>query len=218
MGLLTPGSATAGTPERGARHHSPVVLVHGWMSSSLPFLAMNVSLRQAGYPVYMIDFPGQDNLVNAAVVAEVVDRVAARHRSRVHVVGHSMGGLSTRHYIKFMGGARHVEQYVSMGSPQYGSVEACLLPESGGGQMCHTSRFMARLNSGDDTPGPLRYTTIRSTLDVPARATWLDGGACFHDIPGVPHALEPASAAFIAAVRETLSGTCPGRFVALPPT
>ncbi|WP_344879863.1 lipase family alpha/beta hydrolase [Allokutzneria multivorans] len=213
MGLLTPASAAASTPGR-----SPVVLLHGWMSSSLPYLAMGVSLRQDGYPVYMIDFPGQDNLVNAAVVADVVDRVAARHHSRVHLVGHSMGGLSTRHYIKFLGGARRVDQYVSMGSPQYGSAEACLLPESGGGQMCRTSRFLAELNAGDDTPGPVRYTTIRSTEDVPARATWLDGGACFHDIPGVPHVLEPVSAAFIAAVRKTLGGTCPGRFVVLPPS
>ncbi|WP_052408063.1 esterase/lipase family protein [Allokutzneria albata] len=194
-----------------------MILVHGWMSNSWSFHGMSAVLREAGHPVYAMDLPGQDNLVNAVAVGRLVDDVVARHGGKVHLVGHSMGGLSTRHYLKFLGGTAHVRHYVSMGSPQYGSTDACLLPELLGGQMCHSSRFLAGLNAGDDTPGSVRYTTIRSTLDRPAEANRLDGGACFHDIPGVPHADEPSSPKFSAAVLATIGGVCPGRFVVLPP-
>ncbi|MCP3803179.1 alpha/beta fold hydrolase [Allokutzneria sp. A3M-2-11 16] len=212
-GVLTGGSASGAV----AAQRNPVILVHGWMSNSWSFHGMVEVLRGAGYPVYAMDLPGQDNLVNAHAVASLVDEVAERHGSKVHLVGHSMGGLSTRHYLKFLGGVGQVGHYVSMGSPQYGSREACLLPDLLGGQMCFSSRFLAELNTGDDTPGSVRYTTIRSTLDVPAEANRLDGGACFHDIPDVRHADEPSSPKFSAAVLMTIGGICPGRFVVLPP-
>ena len=212
-GALTGGSASGAV----AAQRDPVILVHGWMSNSWSFHGMIDELRRAGYPVYAMDLPGQDNLVNAKAVARLVDEVAGRHGGKVNLVGHSMGGLSTRHYLKFLGGAGRVGHYVSMGSPQYGSTDACLLPELLGGQMCFSSGFLAELNAGDDTPGPVRYTTIRSTLDKPAEANRLDGGACFHDIPDVKHADEPSSPKFSAAVLTTIGGTCPGRFVVLPP-
>jgi len=83
--------------------------------------------------------------------------------------------------------------------------------------MCPFSGFLRDLNAGDDTPGALPYTTIRSTKDT-ADVTRLDGGACFHEIAGVEHPDEPRSPDFIAAALTAVGGTCPGTFVTLPAT
>jgi hypothetical protein len=56
--------------------------------------------------------------------------------------------------------------------------------------MCPTSSFLGTLNTGDDTPGSVYWTTIYSQTDgfVPTSSSRLDGGAChvFED-PGVGH-------------------------------
>jgi len=206
-------AAHAAEPQR-----EPVILVHGWAGSGADMTAMRDAFAAAGYPAYTVDLPGQNNIVNAGTIAAVVSSVRAQTgAAKVNLVGHSMGGLSTRWYIKYLGGAETVRSYVSMGSPQYGYLPACLLGEQDGGQMCPFSGFLRDLNAGDDTPGALPYTTIRSTKDT-ADVTRLDGGACFHEIAGVEHPDEPRSPDFIAAALTAVGGTCPGTFVTLPAT
>jgi triacylglycerol lipase len=196
----------------------PVILVHGWAGSSADMSALRDAFTAAGYPAYTVDLPGQDNVVNAHAIADLVHRVRTRTgAAKVHLVGHSMGGLSMRWYIKRLGGADEVRTYVSMGSPQYGYLPACLLGEQDGGQMCPFNPFLWDLDEGDDTPGDVAYTTIRSTKDT-ADVTRLDGGACFHEIAGVEHVDEPRSLPFIAAALAAAGGTCPGTFVELPNT
>jgi len=194
----------------------PVILVHGWAGAGSDMSALRDAFTAAGYPAYTLDLPGQNNVVNAHAIADLVHSVRARTgAAKVHLVGHSMGGLSMRWYIKRLGGAGEVSTYVSMGSPQYGYFPACLLGEQDGGQMCPLNPFLRDLNEGDDTPGDIAYTTVRSTKDA-ADVTRLDGGACFHEIVGVEHADEPRSAPFIAAALAATGGACPGTFVDLP--
>lgn len=196
----------------------PVVLVHGWWGSPENFTGMRNGLQEAGYTVSVVNLPGNENRANAWTVREAVTAAsAASGGGQVDVVGHSMGGLSVRHYLKFLGGTDLVANYVAMGTPQYGYPEACILPEDGGGQMCPNSAFLAELNAGDDTPGSVTYTTLRSTQDESDGN--IDGGACFGTpIPGVAHRDEPSSPKFTVAVIEVLQGGCPGEFVNLPIT
>jgi triacylglycerol lipase len=196
----------------------PVILVHGWAGSTADMSALQDAFTAAGYPAYTVDLPGQNNVVNAHAIADLVHSVRARTgAAKVHLVGHSMGGLSMRWYIKRLGGAGEVRTYVSMGSPQYGYLPACLLGEQDGGQMCPFNPFLRDLDEGDDTPGVVAYTTIRSTKDT-ADVTRLDGGACFHEIADVEHVDEPRSIPFIAAALTAVGGTCPGTFTELPST
>jgi triacylglycerol lipase len=196
----------------------PVILVHGWAGSSADMSALRDAFTAAGYPAYTVDLPGQDNVVNAHAIADLVHSVRARTgAAKVHLVGHSMGGLSMRWYIKRLSGADEVRTYVSMGSPQYGYLPACLLGEQDGGQMCPFNPFLRDLDEGDDTPGDVAYTTKRSTKDA-ADVTRLDWGACFHDISCVEQVDETRSLPFIAAALAAVGGTCPGTFVELPNT
>ncbi|WP_439030654.1 lipase family alpha/beta hydrolase [Gordonia terrae] len=207
---------------------NPVVLVHGWTASRLlpprdhDFEPLRAALQSDGHSVYAVELPGDVNSVNARVIAQTVAAAQTDSDGRqVDLVAHSMGGLSARHYIKYLGGTSRIGNYVSMGTGQYGWLPTCVLPARLGGEMCPNSTFLARLNHGDDTPGMVRYTTLRTVADdelVPGgRDRALDGGACVVDrIEGGPHIDEPKNPTMIALVREALDGACPGAFVNLP--
>ncbi|MEU6645825.1 alpha/beta fold hydrolase [Saccharomonospora sp. NPDC046836] len=191
-----------------AAEREPVILVHGFLGSSEDMATMASALEDAGHPAYTIDLPGQENVANAEAIGELVERVRDDHGgAKVSLVGHSMGGLSTRYYLAHLGGTESVLSYVSMGTAQHGYAPACLLPPESGGQMCPDSAFLRELNSGDETPGDVRYTTLFSSLDE-SRADRLDGAWCVAEFPGVDHAEEPKSPVFIEAVQRVLDGRC----------
>ena len=78
--------------------------------------------------------------------------------------------------------------------------------------MCPFSSFLSSLNSGDDTPGSMLYTTIYSTSDglVPTSSSRLDGGACFKQVSGVDHSGLHEDATVFTYVLQAVDGTCPG--------
>ncbi len=115
----------------------PVVLVHGFNGSPAGFITMAARLRERKHTVVIAKLPGNDNVVNAKVIRDIV---AARGWTKVAIVGHSMGGLSGREYIRFDGGRKVATVYVSLGTPQKGLPIACFLRPEEGGQMCPNSR------------------------------------------------------------------------------
>jgi triacylglycerol lipase len=177
-------AATAATPD-------PVLLVHGWNSDPAVFADLIARFNAAGRTATAIDLATDDNIKNAA---QIRDLITARGWTRVDLVAQSMGGLSARHYVKFLGPSV-VDTYTSLGAPQYGIYPACLLPSGSGGQMCPWSGFLANLNRGDDTPPgagtrPVYWTTIYSASDgiVSTSSSRLDGGACHvYENPGTGH-------------------------------
>jgi pimeloyl-ACP methyl ester carboxylesterase len=123
-------------PGTGVCERQPAVLVPGFTGSKEDFLAILHQLGAAGRRVLAIDQRGQyqtsgpDDPAAYAVrelgadVAAIADAVAARvtggHGSgdgepgRVHLVGHSFGGLVVREAL--LGGARHVGSVTFMSS------------------------------------------------------------------------------------------------------
>ena len=205
-----PGSqAQAQTPP------NPVVLVHGFTGSPSSMATLKSRFEAQGRQAFSIDYNTENNVTNASQLASFINSVKAQTgAAKVDLVVHSMGGLSSRYYLKNLGGTANVEQFVSLGSPHYGVVSACLLPTSLGGQMCPFSSFLSSLNSGDDTPGALLYTTIYSTSDgvVPTSSSRLDGGACFKQVSGVNHSGLTTNATVFTSVLAAVDGTCPGTF------
>ena len=176
IGAVAPVAATT---------NDPILLVHGWRGNPATWADMQSRFAGQGRTAYAIDLLSEDNVKNAA---QIRDYIKAKGWAKVDIVAQSMGGLSARHYLKFLG-PTVVDSYVSLGTPQYGIYSACLLFQSAGGQMCPTSSFLRNLNSGDDTPGSVGWTTIYSTNDgvVPTSASRLDGGACHVQVSGVGH-------------------------------
>jgi triacylglycerol lipase len=215
--LLTLLLALAACGGSAASDPNPVLLVHGWAGRAEQMEPMRARFEQAGRRAYTIELPGNDNIVNAGAIADEVAAIKAETGAeKVDLVGYSMGGLSTRYYVKRLGGDTEVGVYAGFGVPQYGGDIACVLGEEAGGQMCPGSDFLNDLNAGDDTPGDISYTTIWSVDEVPESAGHLDGGACFLSIPDVHHVDEPASQEIFYAVLQAIEGTCPGTFETQP--
>lgn len=191
---------------------NPVVLVHGFTGSPSSMATLKSRFEAAGRQAFSIDLPSENNVTNAQALATFVNNVKAQTgAAKVDLVGHSMGGLSTRYYLKSLGGTANVSEYVSLGTPQYGVWSACVLPTNYGGQMCPWSSFLSGLNSGDDTPGSVIYTTIYSTGDelVPNSSSRLDGGACHKQVSGVSHSGLTQDAGVFAHVLTAVDGACP---------
>ncbi|GAB3111581.1 triacylglycerol lipase [Streptomyces calidiresistens] len=204
---LTAGTARATTPD-------PVVFVHGFSGKSGQFSTMTRDFGANGYPEDRLHVFGynsfQSNVTTAHQLADYIDNVLRRTgASKVDIVTHSMGGLSSRYYIKHLGGADRVDDWVSIGGPNNGTALAgfCDLLITACGEMRVGSNFLRDLNAGDPTPGNVTYTTFRSPCDLvinPVDSTILNGAdnrrtACLGHIGMI------SDAGVINAVREVVS-------------
>ncbi|MDI9610427.1 MAG: alpha/beta fold hydrolase [Archaeoglobales archaeon] len=148
----------------------PVLFVHGFTGSASNWATMIARLQADGWPsnrlfafTFSNPYDASDgaNVRNAQEVAKWVDYIKrVTGASKIDIVAHSMGGLSTRYYLKFMGGTANVDDYISLGSPHHGTIYALY------GDMRIGSPFLIRLNLGDETPGTVSYTCIYSPIDA----------------------------------------------------
>lgn len=195
-----------------SRPPDPILLVHGYRGSPSTWADMIARFAAAGRTAQAIDLKSEDNVVNAKAIRAYI---AAKGWTHVDIVAQSMGGLSARWYLKFLEPSV-VDTYTSLGTPQYGIYGACVLPSWYGGQMCPTSSFLRNLNSGDDTPGSVYWTTIYSKNDgiVPTSRSRLDGGACHvYENPGVGHNEMDNDPTIFRHVLAAVDRTCAGTFI-----
>jgi pimeloyl-ACP methyl ester carboxylesterase len=125
-----------------------VVLVHGFLASAGVFRPMRTRLEQEG-GVRVATFshaPGFTVGYIARQLASVVDRLP--RGARVHVLGHSLGGVIARYYVQELGGHTRVTQTISLGSPFGGSIAAERLPVLVGGELHPKSALLERLRAG----------------------------------------------------------------------
>jgi triacylglycerol lipase len=120
------------TPEqRGLFHHrveaavTPIVLVHGIIDNHAIFTVMEHALRRRGFQTlstYDYGFLTHSIPRAAARLGEAIKELsAATGDERVHVIGHSLGGLIARYYAQRLGGDRHVHTLVTLGTPHHGT-------------------------------------------------------------------------------------------------
>ncbi|ADG88798.1 esterase/lipase family protein [Thermobispora bispora] len=170
--------AKAATPD-------PVIFVHGWSGADWNWAVMIADFQRNGWPsnrlfAWNYDWT-QSNAVTAQKLAAYVDQVRAQTgAAKVDIVTHSMGGLSSRYYLKFLGGTAYVDDWVSIGGPNHGTNASylCNLLMVSCAEMNYNSAFLTQLNAGDETPGPVNYGTFWSNCDEiinPDSSVLLDG-------------------------------------------
>lgn len=191
--LLGVGTVLAGSAApAAAAPPDPVIVVAGTGSPAVVNEPLANRLRADGYRTWIFELPGL-GLGDINASARALDRFADGVRAetgaaRVDLVGHSQGGLVSRSYVKYFGGASEVDSIITLGAPHRGTAVANLVAFLGLGnclsvvacvQMSIGSSYLADLNAGDDTIEPVRYTTIRTSLDELVRpvdnATLFDG-------------------------------------------
>src|SRR5262249_23033321 len=180
-------------------------------------------LANDGYKSFTVDLgtPPTDVRTDAMAIGAWVKEIqratnpARPSTVKVNLVGHGMGGLSARYYIKVLGGQDSVGTYTAFGTPQHGSILGCVtVPDQ-----CPGNQVLRDLNRGDDPPGSVYYTSIGST-DEPVESngtlTRLDGGACLPLVRGGFHEFEPSNPVIYRTVRDGLISRCPpGQFKTL---
>jgi triacylglycerol lipase len=181
--LSAVGLSAAATPR------NPVVVVAGLSGPAFAYEPFAARLRADGFTTYVYQLPGLgfgDIPASARALATYIDGLGA---AKVDIVAHSEGGLVSRYYLQNLGGTAKVGRYVSLGTPQYGTYVANIVAFLGVGtclgipacqQMSIGSTFLSQLNAGDDAPGAVRYTTVRTLQDElvrPVDNATLHGGA-----------------------------------------
>ena len=132
----------------------PVILVHGVLCNAGVWARFRRRLRKRYEgPVYALTYgpPLLSIETFARQLAHTIDTaLAATGACDVVLVGHSMGGLVARTYIRRFGGAR-VRRLITLGTPHHGSMHAWFFPGACLGQMRPGCRWLAELNR--DTVG-----------------------------------------------------------------
>lgn len=172
------GQAAADDGLRALASANPVIVVGGLSGIAAVYEPLAARLRADGYRVWIYQLPNLglgDIAASANSLRSFVGQVRANTgASRIDLVAHSEGGLASRYYIKNLGGGEVIGRYVSLGTPQYGTYVANIVAFLGLGscagvvacqQMTIGSSFLTALNAGDDTPGAVRWTTVRTWQD-----------------------------------------------------
>jgi len=112
-------------PEAAA---TPIVLLHGWFHNRSAFVVMRRALRRFGFrnvSTMNYNVIGNDIPELARQLAEHVDDVLAEAgATKVHLVGHSLGGIVARYFVLKLGGDQKVHSCITLGSPHKGTYAA----------------------------------------------------------------------------------------------
>lgn len=147
----------------------PIVLVHGYFHNSSGLLYMQRSLRRQGFKhVHVFSYnPLRKSISDMAeCLADRVEHVRQSTGSRkIHLVGHSLGGLICRYYIEQMGGHRAVHTMVAVGTPHSGTYLAYAGRSQAARQMRPDSEFIGNMKT-TARPKTVRYISYYSNLDA----------------------------------------------------
>ena len=193
----------------------PVVLVHGLVDNRSVFSVMRRGLRKRGFTqicTWNYSPLLTDVARGAAHLGDRIEQICEQTgHDRVHVVGHSLGGLIARFHVQRQGGDRRVESLVTLGTPHRGSLLAHVLPTPLVRQLRPGSRTLREL----DEPAPgctTRMTAIYSDLDQVVVPT--SSGRCDHPdlqarnllFRGIGHMSLPRHGGVVDEVAATLAG------------
>jgi pimeloyl-ACP methyl ester carboxylesterase len=196
----------------------PVLLVHGLVDNRSVFSVMSRSLRRRGFAqvgTWNYSPLLTDVATGAADLGAHIERICVRTgHDRMHVVGHSLGGLISRYYVQRLGGDRRVASLVTLGTPHAGSRWAHAVPTSLIRQLRPGSsviRELAEPAPGCRTP----ITAVYSDLDQMVLPT--GSGRCDHPdlaarnvlVRGVGHLSLPRHRGIVDEVAATLAGVRP---------
>ena len=147
---------------------TPIIMVHGVIDNHSVFTVLRRGLARRGFGrVMTLSYsPWSGDVPRIAKrLAMLVESVCRETGyERVHIVGHSLGGVVARYYVQKMGGDNRVDTLVTLGSPHGGTVGAKFFPHTVSRHMRPNSKLIQDL----DAPAPgcrTRFIAIWSDLD-----------------------------------------------------
>ncbi|MBK7586493.1 MAG: hypothetical protein IPI67_40685 [Myxococcales bacterium] len=154
---------TASYPRLAEPGSDVVVLLHGLFATAGVLRPMREAIEK-GTGAHTASFsyaPGPGVASVAEGLAELVERLPAA--VRVHLVGHSMGGLVARWFVQELGGDPRVVQSISLASPFRGTRRGWLMPVQAGRDIVPESVVLRRLAERGDCGVP--HTSVVAGAD-----------------------------------------------------
>jgi pimeloyl-ACP methyl ester carboxylesterase len=150
-----------------------VVLVHGFAGSSTGWFAVRRALCADGRTVVSFDYPPWASSVDELadqLVETVQDVLAATGAGKVHLVGHSLGGVIVALALTRDRLAGRVDLVITLGSPFSGSPWAGMLAVAPLVRALRPGSRLLRRLAAAPAPEGVRWLAFASTLDpiVPA--------------------------------------------------
>ncbi len=170
----------------------PVILLHGVLCNAGVWRGLTDYLGARGIkPVYTLTFgPPLASIEDfAEQLAAKIDAVlTATAAQRVALVGHSMGGLVARAYLRRYG-AQRIVSVMTLGTPHHGSIHAWLFPGVSLAQLRPGNSWLVELNRNEGETLPVRFVSLWSWHDsmVAPQASSRLTGAMHVELDGVGH-------------------------------
>jgi len=159
---------------------APVLLLHGVLCNAGVWQPMKRYLAARGIgPIYALSYGPPLASIDAFAdqTAEKIDAIIAATGARqVVIVGHSMGGLVARAYLRRYGGAK-VRRLITLGTPHHGSMHAYMFPGVALSQLRPRNAWLSELGtSGADAMPPIvSLWSWHDSMVAPQTSSVLDG-------------------------------------------
>jgi hypothetical protein len=158
----------------------PVVLVHGYVCNYRIWDTLIPGLRAQGHTVLAINLEPVFTSIDdyATLVEQAVQSLRLQTgQDKVALVGHSMGGLAIRAWMRRYG-TEHVARAITLGTPHAGTQVNAFISTPNALQMAWQSSWLQELAASetDDTRSLFRIAlTPQDNIVFPQRAQTLEG-------------------------------------------
>ena len=124
--VLLVGCTANREPHPSSANGETVVLIHGLGRSAVSMWLLETRIEKAGYEVITLDYPslGTTPKKVSETVSHQIDTYCQGKKTKIHFVGHSLGGLLIRAYFarpESEGMLDRLGQVVMIGTPNGGS-------------------------------------------------------------------------------------------------
>lgn len=156
-------------PQPSQPRYEKVVLVHGILEDGTAFNSLRQRLETHGIQCHVPQLKPNDARDGIDQLAETLkDGIDAEFGpdARFAMVGFSMGGLVSRHYLQNLGGAERCDSFITVSSPHHGTKMAYTYPGKGARQMRPGSTFLRKLEETEHRLGDMPVVSYRTPMDL----------------------------------------------------
>jgi hypothetical protein len=173
------------------RQRRGVVLVHGFFCNRGLWNPWMRELRDRGVPCVAVNLEPLFGSIDhyPQIIEAAVTQMEALTGRPVVLVGHSMGGLAIRAWLRDFDADARVHRVVTIGSPHHGTWLARFGHTTNGEQMRPDSPWLMQLAKDEPAARAARFTCFYGHCDnivFPASSGLLPGATNLH-VPGTAH-------------------------------